>query len=133
MVFNCVLLHTTSKCFSRIFVKMKKKKTQPPLSAKELFLKVPLPLRGGSPTSWLRGVYSGFQPLGGHHFAVHKKYPYMWNLVLGAALQKQFGFCPLLGDLDQVSGEFLQSMLDKESVYQRLWSQLFICQMRELD
>lgn len=52
--------------------------------------------------SWLRGVHSGFQSLAGHHFAVHEKYTYMWKLVLGAASQKQFGFCPVFSDLDQL-------------------------------
>lgn len=36
MVFNCVLLHTTSKCFSRIFVKMKKKKNPTPSLCKRI-------------------------------------------------------------------------------------------------
>lgn len=100
MVFNCVLLHTAGRCFNSIFVKMEKKKQKHlSLCTKEFFLKVPLPLRGCSTMSWLREVHSGFQPLAGHHFAKHKKYTYMWNLVLGAALQKQFGFCPVWDDL----------------------------------
>lgn len=37
---------------------------------------------------------------------------------LDEASQKQFGFCSAFGDLDQERGEFLQSMLVKESLYQ---------------
>lgn len=78
MVFSCVLLATTCRCFSRdflahmVFLWNFLKKILP-LCEKELYSKVSLPLRG-----WLilgHGTWWGncmLQPIPGHYSAVHK-------------------------------------------------------------